>query len=248
MSTRSPHSSAPGPFQPTNERTVYSPSGMLSTGETSADAPNQVDSPEERSYLSAPLFSAKHLLPISSSEHTQHEENLPTKPAQARPHPWFSCQERDPKWAQGPRRSPGEGACSPHPLNGESSAQLPAASPPAGLPPARRLCKAEEFRRVFERPRRLAGNGLTVLVRRGTTPPGPRLGLAISKRCARRAVDRNRIKRITRESFRNRAVTLPPVDVVVVCARDVLQLSQERLRETLENAWDRIGGLTWDDS
>ncbi|MGE5153857.1 MAG: ribonuclease P protein component [Bdellovibrio bacteriovorus] len=127
------------------------------------------------------------------------------------------------------------------------SAPIPGDLSPAGLPSARRLRKPEDFRRVFARPRRLAGDGFTVLVRRGATL-GPRLGLAISKRCARRAVDRNRIKRIARESFRHRLRSLPPVDVVVLCGRDVLKLSPSRLRATLDNAWDRIGRLPWDDS
>ncbi len=38
-----------------------------------------------------------------------------------------------------------------------------------------------------------------------TDPPGARLGLTISKRMARRAVDRALVKRIAREAFRRRA-------------------------------------------
>jgi ribonuclease P protein component len=42
-----------------------------------------------------------------------------------------------------------------------------------------------------------------------------RLGLIIGKRQAKRAVDRNRIKRALRESFRTRYRVLPPLDIVV---------------------------------
>ena len=43
----------------------------------------------------------------------------------------------------------------------------------------------------------------------------PRLGMVIAKRFASRAVDRNRVKRCIRESFRANRPTLPPCDVVV---------------------------------
>lgn len=86
-----------------------------------------------------------------------------------------------------------------------------------------------------------------MLARRGTSE-GARLGLAISKRCATRAVDRNRLKRIARESFRLWAPALPPVDLVVLCDRDARLLPPDRLRQTLDRAWNRIRSMTWEDS
>jgi len=86
-----------------------------------------------------------------------------------------------------------------------------------------------------------------VLARAGATPQ-PRLGLAISKRCAARAVDRNRLKRTVRESFRHRVRDLPPVDVVVLCTRDARHIATSSLRRTLDDAWERIRSLTWDES
>ena len=52
------------------------------------------------------------------------------------------------------------------------------------------------------------------LAARPNTHRTPRLGLIVAKRALRRAVDRNRAKRVIRESFRQTA-TLPPVDIVV---------------------------------
>ena len=85
-----------------------------------------------------------------------------------------------------------------------------------------------------------------VLARRGVNPH-PRLGLAISRRCAPRAVDRNRIKRIVRESFRHQVPELPAVDVVVLCTRESRQASTDRLRQTLAEAWERIRSKPWDE-
>lgn len=63
-----------------------------------------------------------------------------------------------------------------------------------------------------------------------------RLGLIVAKRILKRAVDRNRAKRIIRESFRQRRC-LPPVDVVVrLAAPTVAQADAERLFAALEDA------------
>lgn len=52
------------------------------------------------------------------------------------------------------------------------------------------------------------------IARRGTAAK-PRLGLVVGKRVLRRAVDRNRAKRLIREAFRVSATSLPELDVVV---------------------------------
>ncbi|WP_206171420.1 ribonuclease P protein component [Thiorhodococcus mannitoliphagus] len=102
-----------------------------------------------------------------------------------------------------------------------------------------RLTHPREFRRVFAEPKRTVRPGYVVLYR----PNGldtARLGLAISKKCARRAVDRNRLKRIARESFRRNRQRLPCIDVVVLCSRGATTMSSQRLTETLEQAWATI--------
>ena len=52
------------------------------------------------------------------------------------------------------------------------------------------------------------------------------MGLAIAKKCARRAVDRNRLKRLVRESFRLERLGLPGLDLVVMCRRDAVDGGQ----------------------
>lgn len=47
---------------------------------------------------------------------------------------------------------------------------------------------------------------------------GARLGLIVGKRQLKRAVDRNRVKRALRETFRTRRSTLPALDIVVQLA------------------------------
>ncbi|NEV63443.1 ribonuclease P protein component [Thiorhodococcus minor] len=111
--------------------------------------------------------------------------------------------------------------------------------PNQGLDRALKLTQPREFRRVFAEPSRAAKPGYVLLYR----PNGletARLGLAISKKCARRAVDRNRLKRIARESFRRNRERLPCVDIVVLCARGATTMPSRRLFDTLEQAWATI--------
>jgi ribonuclease P protein component len=67
-----------------------------------------------------------------------------------------------------------------------------------------------------------------------------RLGLAVSKKNVRRAVDRNLLKRIIRESFRMRKDDMAGVDVVVLSRRDVPVHEKRLLRDSLEGHWKRL--------
>lgn len=60
-----------------------------------------------------------------------------------------------------------------------------------------------------------------------------RLGLAVAKKNARRAVDRNRLKRLVREIFRQRRDSLGAVDFVVMTRASAVDASNASLREDL---------------
>lgn len=68
----------------------------------------------------------------------------------------------------------------------------------------------------------------------------PRLGLAIATRTFGSAVARNRIKRITRESFRLNQHTLPAVDVTVSARDAARHATLQDLRASLDKHWKSI--------
>jgi ribonuclease P protein component len=70
-----------------------------------------------------------------------------------------------------------------------------------------------------------------------------RLGISVSKRVAAHAVERNRIKRIARESFRHRRMQLPPGDYVLLAQRDAAGASPDAFRAALAELWQRACAL-----
>ena len=102
-----------------------------------------------------------------------------------------------------------------------------------------RLLKARDYERVFNGARKSSGQAFTVLAR----PSGrqlPRLGLAIPRKQIKKAVQRNRIKRVIRESFRHNQQLLRGLDVVVVAKHGIPAKSTQSLFECLERHWQRI--------
>jgi ribonuclease P protein component len=92
--------------------------------------------------------------------------------------------------------------------------------------PANRLHQASEFSTTFQYRRVIRGKLFDLHWRPhnpGSTPVAgfqvARLGLVVPKRLARRAVMRNLMKRIARETFRHRLAVLPAMDLILKLAR-----------------------------
>ena len=82
------------------------------------------------------------------------------------------------------------------------------------FPREARLTRPGEFRAVFRRGRRAQAGVLRARLRANGLEHG-RLGLAVSRKAARNAVGRNRVRRQVRESFRLSQARLAGLDVVV---------------------------------
>lgn len=102
-----------------------------------------------------------------------------------------------------------------------------------------RLLKPAEFERVFTENERARTETLLVMARPNALGQA-RLGLVVAKRLLPRAVDRNRVKRCVRETFRVQQLDLPPCDFVVrLIARPVPGTETRDLARTLARAGRR---------
>ena len=99
-----------------------------------------------------------------------------------------------------------------------------------------RLLDAISYGNVFKRHKRLTNRYWIMLGHRNGSGQS-RLGLAIAKKRAKRAVDRNRIKRVARESFRHHRVGLRGYDVVVMNKDPAATASKVELRQSLDTLW-----------
>lgn len=101
-----------------------------------------------------------------------------------------------------------------------------------------RLLAPVQFQAVFNAPLRASTPQLTLLSISNHSNT-PRLGLTVAKKHLKRAHDRNRIKRIVRESFRLKQHELPYHDFVFVAKGGIGKLTNQELFETLEKLWQR---------
>jgi ribonuclease P protein component len=68
-----------------------------------------------------------------------------------------------------------------------------------------------------------------------------RLGMAVGNRAAGNAVNRNRLRRLIRESFRMHRQEMPAVDVLVTARSAAAAAANRVVFESLERLWRAIG-------
>lgn len=98
-----------------------------------------------------------------------------------------------------------------------------------------RLTEANDYRALLRQ--RPASDDCFRLVVKPNPFGYARLGLTVSRRTAARAVDRNRIKRLVRESFRAAQNRIAGNDVLVMARRQAVSTSNKTLRDSLEQHW-----------
>lgn len=70
--------------------------------------------------------------------------------------------------------------------------------------------------------------------------PNSRLGIVVAKKKVRRAHERNRVKRLARESFRLHQMQLDALDIVVMPKVGIETVANSELHQQLQFAWQKL--------
>jgi ribonuclease P protein component len=96
-----------------------------------------------------------------------------------------------------------------------------------------RLLTAADYKSVFSHAQFKVSCRYFLILAVGSASLKPRLGLVIAKKNISTAVQRNRIKRQIRESFRHSADFLNSLDLVVLARKDADKLDNSHLSDKL---------------
>ena len=108
----------------------------------------------------------------------------------------------------------------------------------------KRLLTARAYQAVFGDTRYKVAHPHLLLLAIPNQLSYPRLGLVVAKKHIRHAVDRNRVKRVVRDTFRLAQGQLDAVDVVFLVRPGMDKLSPKEQTELLVATWRRLSRKT----
>ncbi len=165
------------------------------------------------------------------------ETNFSAKQHQAQTHAWISSSDGNEERTSNSAATAVQGPDTTGPVTASSPSRT-LLRRPAGFSRLKRLSTAAEFGQVFAQSVRSSDRYFTVLCRRNEANTA-RLGLTVSRRVAKLAVTRNRLKRLAREVFRCQQ-NLPPLDVIVLANKAAPAAENFVLRDSLQRHFHGI--------
>lgn len=100
-----------------------------------------------------------------------------------------------------------------------------------------RLLKKIDYDYVFDKARKIVTSDFIILYRENKLGYA-RLGLALSKKMIAKAHDRNRIKRLLREKFRQSR--LPAVDIIFLARQGIAKQTSSCINTKLSKTWEKL--------
>jgi len=108
------------------------------------------------------------------------------------------------------------------------------------FPRSARVLKPAEFKRVFDNTELRSSSPHLLVLAASNEQDQARLGFVLAKKQIKRAVDRNRIKRLIRESFRHHQTKMTSLDFVVLARSGLAELDNQQIREMIDGLWFRL--------
>ncbi len=100
--------------------------------------------------------------------------------------------------------------------------------------------KLTDSRYIYENPIKL------VYCARGSGRTNSRLGIVVTKKFSKRAVERNKIKRLLRENFRTSSLVSKGLDVVAIVSKPLPSSQNGQLGSLIFKSFNKIEGrLLW---
>lgn len=107
------------------------------------------------------------------------------------------------------------------------------------FPKVSRLAQSGEFNAVFNAPERKSSDRYFTVLGRCVSRPHARLGLVVAKRQIQRAHERNRVKRLIRESFRLHSHPVAQ-DMVIIVRHSAQHADNQELFASLLRHWQKM--------
>ena len=112
----------------------------------------------------------------------------------------------------------------------------------AGFGSQKRLKTPQEYKTVFSNPETRSTSSYFKILAHPNEKLVARLGVIVAKKAIRKAVIRNRVKRLVRESFRMHQGLLKGLDIVVLLRKDIgQQVHHKSPTACLEQHWNALG-------
>ena len=105
--------------------------------------------------------------------------------------------------------------------------------------PAQRIREKKDYDVVFNERKRLFGRHFVIYHKKNQLTHA-RLGIIVSKRNVRYAVDRNVLKRMLKESFRLCQKTLKKTDIVVVVKKQPKPVNKKELQQCIKQLLTKL--------
>ncbi|MFZ2315808.1 MAG: ribonuclease P protein component [Gammaproteobacteria bacterium] len=102
-----------------------------------------------------------------------------------------------------------------------------------------RLASKAEFQSVFANPQKASRGPLLALYTPNSLPHA-RLGVIVAKRHFKRAVDRNLLRRLVKESFRHYCDKLPGLDIVFMFRARYQVIDKSNIRKEIDSLWPSL--------